>query len=203
MSAEVNVIVAERKGSLLAPAEAIDAAGNVWVVAGGRAERRRLTVGTRDMLGRITSLFEDREGVLWASTEATGLCRIAQRLVAELRAPAEIAQPIFWTVCATRDGAIWGGTDGAGVFRWAPDGTAEVFNQTHGLPAGQVPSLLEDRAGTLWAGTRNGLSQFRAGRFVRPPVSDGSARRSGRKTRETPRGMDRCFGKRKINRPRD
>lgn len=50
MSAEVNIIVAERPGSLLAPAEAIDASGYAWVAKDGRAERRKLQVGVRDML---------------------------------------------------------------------------------------------------------------------------------------------------------
>ena len=50
MSAEVNVIVAERPGSLLAPADAIDATGFAWVVKDGRAEKRKLTIGVRDML---------------------------------------------------------------------------------------------------------------------------------------------------------
>lgn len=50
MSAEVNVIVAERPGSLLAPADAIDSSGFAWVAKDGRAERRKLAVGARDML---------------------------------------------------------------------------------------------------------------------------------------------------------
>jgi HlyD family secretion protein len=50
MSAEVNVIVAERPGSLLAPADAIDSSGYAWVAKDGRAERRKLTIGARDML---------------------------------------------------------------------------------------------------------------------------------------------------------
>jgi HlyD family secretion protein len=50
MSAEVNVIVAERPGALLAPAEAIDGSGFAWVAKDGRAEKRKLTIGIRDML---------------------------------------------------------------------------------------------------------------------------------------------------------
>lgn len=155
-----------------------DRQGRLWcAVRGGglfcqSAAGAWQAVGSRDMLARITSLYEDRDGVLWASTEATGLCRIAPRLVSELRAPAEIAQPVFWTVCATRDGAIWGGTDGAGLFCWTSDGRTEVYNTTNGLRSGQVPCLLEDRAGTLWAGTRSGLFQFRDGKFVAPPGGD-------------------------------
>lgn len=50
MSAEVNVIIEERKNALLGPAEAIDPSGFAWLVVGGRVEKRKLTVGVRDML---------------------------------------------------------------------------------------------------------------------------------------------------------
>lgn len=61
MSAEVNVIVAERPGSLLAPADAIDASGYAWVAKDGRAEHRKLTLGARDML-RVEILSGLAEG---------------------------------------------------------------------------------------------------------------------------------------------
>ncbi len=154
-------------------------------VAGGAWQ----AVGTRDMLARITSLFEDREGVLWASTEATGLCRIADRLVSELRAPTNIAQPVFWTVCATRDGSIWGGTDGAGLFHWAADGSSEVFNLASGMPSGQVPCLLEDRARRLWVGTRLGLFEFQDGKFVPHPAADPALRTRITALHEAPDGI--------------
>ena len=51
MSAEVNLVVDEHPGALLAPAESIDATGNVWVVDGdGKANKRAVKTGVRDML---------------------------------------------------------------------------------------------------------------------------------------------------------
>lgn len=61
MSAEVNVIVAERPGSLLAPADAIDSTGFAWVASNGRAEKRKLGIGVRDML-RVEILSGVSEG---------------------------------------------------------------------------------------------------------------------------------------------
>lgn len=49
MSAEVNVVVQKHPGVLLAPVEAIDAAGTAWVIADGRAERRPVRTGVRDL----------------------------------------------------------------------------------------------------------------------------------------------------------
>jgi HlyD family secretion protein len=61
MSAEVNVIVAERPGALLAPADAIDGTGFAWVAKDGHAEKRKLTLGIRDML-RVEILGGVSEG---------------------------------------------------------------------------------------------------------------------------------------------
>ncbi len=50
MSAEVNIIVDEHAGALLAPTEALDANGSVWVIRGGRAAKQAIVTGVRDML---------------------------------------------------------------------------------------------------------------------------------------------------------
>jgi HlyD family secretion protein len=49
MSAEVNIIVGEHDGALLAPSEA-EERGAVWVVRGGVAQRQPVVIGVRDLL---------------------------------------------------------------------------------------------------------------------------------------------------------
>lgn len=49
MTAEANIIVKERSNVLLAPADAI-ADGHVWLIERGRAHRREVHVGLRDLL---------------------------------------------------------------------------------------------------------------------------------------------------------
>jgi RND family efflux transporter MFP subunit len=49
MTAEVNILITERAGALLAPADAIKD-GQVWRVVAGRAERRKVSVGIHDLL---------------------------------------------------------------------------------------------------------------------------------------------------------
>jgi multidrug efflux pump subunit AcrA (membrane-fusion protein) len=61
MTAEANVVIEERPGSLLVPAEAVDASGSVFVVEGGRLRRRVPALGVRDML-RIEVIEGLREG---------------------------------------------------------------------------------------------------------------------------------------------
>lgn len=57
MSAEVNIIVGEHDGALLAPSEA-EESGAVWVVRGGLAQRQPVVIGVRDLLR-----FEVLEGL--------------------------------------------------------------------------------------------------------------------------------------------
>ncbi len=49
MSAEVNIIAAEKEGALLIPSEA-EADGAVWLVQGDRVTRRKVSIGIRDLL---------------------------------------------------------------------------------------------------------------------------------------------------------
>lgn len=76
MTAEVNVVTRQRDGVLLVPADAVapDPAaprdpgrGVVWVVEGGRARRRAVTVGIRDLLRvEVAGVAEGAEVVLGA-----------------------------------------------------------------------------------------------------------------------------------------
>jgi RND family efflux transporter MFP subunit len=49
MTAEVNVVVGRKEDVLLAPGES-EADGHVWVVEGGRARRKPVSIGARDLL---------------------------------------------------------------------------------------------------------------------------------------------------------
>ena len=71
MSAEVNVILGEHANVLLGPAEAIDASGEAWVVKDGRAEKRVLVTGLRDLLRvEIVSGAAENETLVVAGSEA-------------------------------------------------------------------------------------------------------------------------------------
>ncbi|MBS2017494.1 MAG: efflux RND transporter periplasmic adaptor subunit [Deltaproteobacteria bacterium] len=49
MSADVNLVALERTNALLVPSAAVDADGFVWLARAGRAERRHIEIGVRDL----------------------------------------------------------------------------------------------------------------------------------------------------------
>jgi multidrug efflux pump subunit AcrA (membrane-fusion protein) len=61
MTAEANVVIEEHPSALLAPGEAVDSAGTVFLAAGGRVHRLTPRLGVRDML-RVEVLDGLREG---------------------------------------------------------------------------------------------------------------------------------------------
>ena len=120
-----------------------------------------VAVDDPDPLSRLTTtLYESRDGTIWAGTEK-GLYRIAastglRALPVDIGIPHDYAeQSIVWDITETRDGALWIATPG-GLYRRAGDGRVTRFTRRDGLPDDYLHDLLVDHDGRLWAGTRGG-----------------------------------------------
>jgi len=59
-----------------------------------------------------------------------------------------------------RRGGLWIGTDSHGLV-YSYQGKSRLFTHNDGLSSDQVNALLEDREGTVWAATSEGLDSFR------------------------------------------
>lgn len=109
----------------------------------------------------ISALYEDREGRLWAGSQAGLACREAGQ----------------WRIYSTRDGLsadvvralvedaqgnLWIGTEGGGLNCWRSN-RFSWFGKTNSLPSNNVTSLLVDEGGGLWVGTASGLAFFQHG----------------------------------------
>lgn len=71
MTAEANIVIEQRPGSLLVPAEAVSSSGAVLVVEGGRAWRRTPTLGVRDMLRvEVTAGLNEGDPVVVSGIDA-------------------------------------------------------------------------------------------------------------------------------------
>ena len=104
----------------------------------------------------IRALVEDKQGRIWIGTEMGLLCYDAtfKRL--------PLPYPWYQTIALLMDrhGAVWAGTSGGGLVRYLNDTPSRQFRQVDGLADDFVSTLAEDQEGSLWVGTRNGLSQL-------------------------------------------
>ena len=69
------------------------------------------------------------------------------------------------TLCQTRDGYIWIGTDD-GLARFDGKNFTVYSTSNSKLPHNSIQALLEDPRGNLWIGTRSGLASYQDGEFV-------------------------------------
>jgi len=121
--------------------------------------------------------LQDRNGRLWVASPA-GVSELAgsrQRIAipggSQLNNDAVV-------LCETRDGSLWAGTYGEGLWRLGngehDKGQLRLFTTADGLSSNQIRSLVEGADGTLWIGTfGGGLDALRNGQFFHITVRDG------------------------------
>ena len=112
----------------------------------------------------MNSVFEDREGILWAVTQ-NGIDSFRDPRVTTFSSLEGLGKNAAAGVLASRDGSIWVANDGS-LDRIA-NGSVSSLRTGAGLPGHQVASLLEDRAGSLWVGVDDALYMLKEGRFQR------------------------------------
>src|SRR6185312_4965637 len=71
----------------------------------------------------------------------------------------------------TSDKSLWIGMEGGGLLRYK-DGLFRQYSSGEGLTNGFVRTLHEDRNGTLWVGTDDGLFTLKGDRLVRMDKND-------------------------------
>ena len=123
----------------------------------------RLSTSPALMEMDVNCLMAGEGKIVWIGSRTQGLYQAAPQLVRLLRMPPN-SENIFTTVCAGRDGVIWGGTDGQGIFRWQGL-TVTNFGAAQGLGNLRISALLEDVESNLWVATSKGLFVMKNGRF--------------------------------------
>ena len=141
----------------------------MWVGTSRGLLRRRVTdTFERLSTGSVLTLFEDRDGDMWAGT-TDGLIRFFERSVEVITPSADGSIGSFLSVEATADGTVWlGSEDGL----YAVSGTAEArVTIDRFLPGVSVGALHKDTEGRLWISTPVGLGSFDDRRFSLLPGS--------------------------------
>jgi signal transduction histidine kinase/ligand-binding sensor domain-containing protein len=75
----------------------------------------------------------------------------------------------FGKLLRDRDGGVWAGTYDGGLWH-VHQGRTDRFTHSEGLSSDNVLYLFEDREGSIWVATRNGLDRFRE--FAVPAITD-------------------------------
>lgn len=119
----------------------------------------------------VRAVGEDHEGNIWLGT-GVGLDTMRARTVQVVLPPDGFKGCTVMSLARAADGALWVGTEGAGVYRHA-GGEWTAFGENAGLSNPFVWSVLETRQGGMLAGTWGaGLMEWKNNRFVsRAPLS--------------------------------
>ena len=150
----------------------VDREGSLWVGTGAglnRLRRGNLSVlAQNDGLGygAVQGLAEIAPGVIWAGKPSDGLYQWEGRSFRRPNAELSRRYPEVNALLTARDGSCWMACTRA-LLHFNHPGSNAVETATPALAGVNVSALAEDRAGGLWAGTRDGqLWLQRAGRWI-------------------------------------
>lgn len=127
------------------------------------------------VFARLRHVFEDHEGSLWIGTDR-GLVQLVPRKIFALTVANGLAAEFTAPIQQTRDRALWIGTYGGGVQKFAEGKLAKTFTTNDGLPFNQVRALHEARDGRVWVGTSLGYAIIARDQVVRSVRISGETR---------------------------
>ncbi len=154
------------------PSLARDATGNLWI---GTVNNGLLRLADADVEkytslrglpnNRVAALLVDREGSIWAGTNA-GLLRLSDAPFSTINGDQGLSDDYVRALAESRDGSLWIGTS-RGLNRWRGGRLEASHTAADGLPGDSVLSLLEDRDGSLLVGSyTDGLLRLRDGKLI-------------------------------------
>jgi signal transduction histidine kinase len=116
--------------------------------------------------------LEDSAGNLWVALPG-GLGKLDSGKLQIVIPGGPLLSSAFVSLTQGRDGVIWAGTYGKGLWRIRGN-EKRLFTTTDSLPSDQIRSLYQDRDGTLWIATFDGgLGAYRDGKFTSFTAKDG------------------------------
>jgi ligand-binding sensor domain-containing protein/signal transduction histidine kinase len=154
----------------------VDSERNLWIGAqAGMMRLSRTPVRVVDLPSATDSDFGtvalDSDGSLWAASNQ--LVHVQGNHAVPIRFPG-LDQVRVRNVFRSRDGSLWIGTDGSGVYHLSPQG-GKHFTTHEGLINNFIRVFLESKDGTLWIGTDNGVSHLDRGGFHNFTAQNGLA----------------------------
>ncbi|HYG22849.1 MAG TPA: two-component regulator propeller domain-containing protein [Verrucomicrobiae bacterium] len=135
--------------------------GGIWVGIdrGGLVrlrERRFRVIGQAEGLPARSALSvcEDSEGAVWIGTGGGGLCRWQDGKLKRYTVGNHVSANFVFSVFPREDNGVWLSTaEGEDLYAFEGEEKRRAPWEVHG-----VKSILADRAGRVWVGTKSGLS---------------------------------------------
>lgn len=125
----------------------------------------------------VNAVAATPNGDVWIATDA-GLNRVlyssGEIEHLHFNFPGHRRRTIIKSLTTDRDGSLWIGTYGSGIFHYnSRTGSQHIFGTKQGLTDDRVRSLYVDRQGNLWIGTVAGvqIKEFNTGK-LQNPLSD-------------------------------
>ena len=132
---------------------------------GGKLAAENYTQATGLAQNTIYSVYESRDGAVWAGSLNGGLSRVQGRHVTRYAADGLGSRSVA-SILEDADGTMWFGT---------PEGLAALssghwknFTTKNGLPSDEINCLMQDSRGVIWIGTSQGPA-FMTGGEIRNP----------------------------------
>jgi len=136
------------------------ASEGIYRIYCGRVEHYRASDGLSG--DSISDIFEDREGVVWATT-THGIDNFRDLRVRTLSTLEGLKTDFASGLVAAKDGSIWiGSMYGLNILR---SGQITYLDRSKGLPGNQVMGLGQDSQGNWWIGVDQNLVYYSGGRF--------------------------------------
>lgn len=124
------------------------------------------------------NILQDKRGDIWFATWE-GIIRYDGTAFTNLTNTEGLRRARAFSLLEDRNGIVWIGTIGAGIYRYDPaearDGQSGFSNLTmeDGLVNNDIQCMYEDHKGNLWLGTRHGLSCYDGKSFRNFSEADG------------------------------
>lgn len=156
----------------------VDVHGDIWIAAGAQGAYRvhhdtilPAVFPKGAQLQEVTRIVATPDSALWLGT-ATSIVHLKNGVVRRIPLPAREALAAVSCFAIGRDGTLWIGTEGAGLFRF--DGNALTrLSRRDGLSDDRVIDVLVDHDGNVWIATRDGLNRLRPVAFASYTSSTG------------------------------
>ncbi len=163
-------------GIPISPADVLlpDGSGGFWI--GGQTALVRWRPGVSQLYpidrlktnagnNGIEGLARGPDGTLWigilAAGPGLGLGQLRNGAFATFSTDAfDGSQAPVYTTIVDRDGNLWAGTNGKGIYRIRGN-VVDHYGRADGLSSDSVISLFEDASGIVWAATTKGIDSFR------------------------------------------